>query len=93
MNDGCLTNSMILRSSESQSSRGAQGKLDLRLLMFGFDRDKVGIMGVRDLFWLDGGSFLITGYEAVAKGSEWVKQPKAASLRQCKSLGRSCVGL
>ncbi|CAJ1446726.1 unnamed protein product, partial [Effrenium voratum] len=26
-------------------------------------RSKLGVMGVRDLFWLDNGSFLITGYE------------------------------
>ena len=82
---------MILRWSESQSSQGAQGKLDLQLLMFGFDRDKVGLMGVRDLFWLDSGSFLITGYEAVVERSERVKKPNAASPRRLP-LSHPCLG-
>ena len=36
-------------------------------------RSKLGVMGVRDLFWLDNGSFLITGYEA-GKDAAWCER-------------------
>jgi len=46
--------------SQEGSRRAAKRKVERITII---PRDKVGLMGVRDLFWLDSGSFLITGYE------------------------------
>ncbi|CAE7242976.1 dapb3 [Symbiodinium sp. CCMP2592] len=46
--------------SQEGARRAAKRKVERITII---PRDKVGLMGVRDLFWLDSGSFLITGYE------------------------------
>ncbi|CAE7496481.1 dapb3 [Symbiodinium natans] len=46
--------------SEEAERRAGKQKVERITII---PRAKVGVMGVRDLFWLDGGSFLITGYE------------------------------
>eukprot|EP00439_Symbiodinium_sp_Y106_P079234 s600_g17.t3 len=50
--------------SQEGSRRAAKRKVERITII---PRDKVGLMGVRDLFWLDSGSFLITGYEGDGK--------------------------